>query len=194
MGGADAEVRAALLATAEWPVEKRQRVAHALPHVVTDKAECRRLLLEIFAGDDRIRVDFALQGIRHLGIDATDRDATDRVLARGYDGERFVIANEAREVIAIFRDDPRVVDLAKRQLQREGGVIGTVASVFAGDAEMRRLVLRAAAPLELGMRISILEFLHTRAGPRGRIETLSRRLAAKRREKSLSARRSSLGN
>jgi hypothetical protein len=116
------------------------------------------------------------------------------VLARGYDGERFVIANEAREVIAIFRDDPRVVDLAKRQLQREGGVIGTVASVFAGDAEMRRLVLRAAAPLELGMRISILEFLHTRAGPRGRIETLSRRLAAKRREKSLSARRSSLGN
>ena len=73
-GAADAEVRKALLAAAEWPVEKRQHVAHTLPHVVTDKAECRRLLLEIFAGDDRIRVDFALQGIRHLGIDATDRE------------------------------------------------------------------------------------------------------------------------
>src|SRR5262249_25081266 len=58
-------------------------------------------------------------------------------------------------------------ELAKRQTQREGGVIGTVASVFSGDAEMRRLVLRAAAPLELGMRISILEFLHKRAGPAG---------------------------
>lgn len=164
-GAADAEVRAALLATAGWPVEKRQHVAHTLPYVVADKVECRRLLLEIFAGDDRIRVDFALQGIRHLGIDATDRNATDRVLARGYDEERFVVENEAREVIEIFRDDPRVVELAKRQLQREGGVIGTVASVFSDDAEMRRLVLRAAAPLELGMRISILEFLHTRAGP-----------------------------
>ena len=164
-GVADAEVRVALLATADWPVEKRQHVAHTLPYVVTDKAECRRLLLEIFAGDERIRVDFALQGIRHLAIDATDRGATDCVLARGYDAERFVVENEAREVIDIFRDDPRVVELAKRQLQREGGVIGTVASVFAGDVEMRRLVLRAALPLELGMRISILEFLHARAGP-----------------------------
>ena len=166
-GAADAEVRKALLAAAEWPVEKRQHVAHTLPHVVTDKAECRRLLLEIFAGDDRIRVDFALQGISHLGIDATDREATDHVLARGYDAERFAVENEAAEVIDIFRDDPRVVELAKRQLQREGGVIGAVASVFAGDAEMRRLVLHAATPLEFGMRISILEFLHARAGPEG---------------------------
>ena len=124
-------------------------------------------MLEIFAGDDRIRVDFALQGISHLGIDATDREATDHVLARGYDAERFAVENEAAEVIDIFRDDPRVVELAKRQLQREGGVIGAVASVFAGDAEMRRLVLHAATPLEFGMRISILEFLHARAGPEG---------------------------
>jgi hypothetical protein len=33
-GAADAEVRAALLATAGWPVEKRQHVAHTLPAVV----------------------------------------------------------------------------------------------------------------------------------------------------------------
>ena len=32
---------------------------------------------------------------------------------------------------------------------------------------MRRLVLHAATPLEFGMRISILEFLHARAGPEG---------------------------
>ena len=85
--------------------------------------------------------DFALQGLRNLGIDASDQDATDRVLARGYDDERFVVENEVREVISTFRDDSRVTELAKRQLQREHGVIGTIAAVFAKNAEMRRFVL-----------------------------------------------------
>jgi hypothetical protein len=51
-----------------------------------------------------------------------------------------------------------------RQLQREFGAIGTVAEVFSGNAEMRRLVLDAAAPLDLNMRLAILEFLSRRAG------------------------------
>jgi hypothetical protein len=57
---------------------------------MTDKRECRRLLLEITeATENGIRADFALQGLRQLGIDASDQDATDRVLARGYDEEPF---------------------------------------------------------------------------------------------------------
>jgi len=162
-GAADPEVESTLRAAATKPVEQRQNVAHVLPFVMTDKTECRRLLLEIVAADGRIRADFALHGLRSLGIDASDGDATDCVLARGYDEERFVVENEASEVISTFHRDPRVIDLAKRQLQRVSGVIGTVATVFADNAEMRRLVLNAAAPLELHMRLSILEFLSTRA-------------------------------
>jgi len=162
-GAADPEVQSALLTASTKPVEQRQNVAHILPLVMTDKAECRRLLLEVVAAEGRIRADFALQGLRNLGIDASDREATDCVLARGYDDERFVVENEARDVILAFRGDPRVIALAKRQLQRESGVIGTVASVYADNAEMRRLVLAVAAPLELQMRLSILEFLSTRA-------------------------------
>jgi hypothetical protein len=121
-------------------------------------------LLEIIeAAEIGIRADFALKGLRHLGIDASDQDATDRVLARSYDGERFVVENEAREVISIFHDDPRVAELAKRQLKHEFGVIGTVATVFAESAEMRRCVLDVAAPLELNMRLAILDFLAARA-------------------------------
>lgn len=109
--------------------------------------------------DNRVRADFALQGLRHLGIDASDQDATDRVLARGYDEERFVVENEAREVISIFHDDLRVAELAKRQLKREFGVVGTVATVFAKSPEMRKCVLDVAAPLELNMRLAVLDFL-----------------------------------
>jgi hypothetical protein len=107
--------------------------------------------------------DFALQGLRNLGIDASDQDATDRVLARGYDDERFVVENEVREVISTFRDDSRVTELAKRQLQREHGVIGTIAAVFAKNAEMRRFVLDVAGPLELNMRLAILDGLAARS-------------------------------
>ncbi len=163
-GAHDAEVQAALLSAAMMPIKQRQNVAHVLPFVVSDKADCRRLLLEIIESTDiGIRADFALQGLRQLGINASDRDATDRVLARGYDVERFVVENEAREVISIFHDDPRVAELAKRQLAREFGVVGTVATVFGESAEMRRRVLDVAAPLELNMRLAILDFLAARA-------------------------------
>jgi hypothetical protein len=104
-----------------------------------------------------------LEGLRLLGVDASDREAVDCVLARGYDEERFVLGNEVREVISVFHGDERVVDLAKRELQREFGAIGTVAEVFSHDAGMRRLVLDAAAPLDLNMRLAILEFLSMRA-------------------------------
>lgn len=130
---------------------------------MADKSECRRLLLEIVASGDRIRADFALEGIRLLGIDAADREATDCVLARGYGGERFVVQNEVREVILTFNRDERVVDLAKRELQRESGAIGTVAEVFSDNAAIRRLVLDAAATLDLNMRVGILEPLSMRA-------------------------------
>jgi hypothetical protein len=155
----------ALNRAAEQPIVKRQNVAHVLPLVMADKARCRQLLLDIIGGEDknRIRADFALEGLRLLGIGASDREATDCVLARDYDEERFVVGNEVREVILTFHGDARVVELAKRELKRESGAIGTVAEVFSDNAAMRRLVLDAAAPLDLNMRAAILEPLSMRA-------------------------------
>src|SRR5262249_17607738 len=75
-GAADPEVQSALLAASTKPVEQRQNVAHVLPFVMSDKAECRRLLLEVIAADGGIRADFALEGLRNLGINASDREAT----------------------------------------------------------------------------------------------------------------------
>ena len=164
-GAADEEVRATLNKAAEQPIDKRQNIAHVLPLVMGDKSRCRQLLLEIVAASDkdRIRADFALEGLRVLGIDASDRKATDCVLARGYDKDRFVVQNEVREVISAFYGDERVVELAKRELERESGAIGAVAEVFAGDSTMRKLVLDAVAPLDLNMRSAIVESLSMRA-------------------------------
>jgi hypothetical protein len=160
-GAADEVVHATLNKAAEQTVERRQDIAHVLPLVMADKGRCRQLLLEIVSAPEknRIRADFALQGLRVLGLNASDRDAVDCVLARGYDGERFVVENEVREVISTFYEDERVVELAKRELKREAGAIGTVASVFAGDAAMRKLVLEVAAPLDANMRSAIVESL-----------------------------------
>ena len=163
-GAQDAVVQAALLEASSGPIEQRQNIAHVLPFVMADKVRCRRLLLEVVAAKDRIRADFALQGLRNLEIDASDRNAVDCVLARGYDEERFAVENEAREVITTFHHDPRVAELAKRQLQQTSGVIATIASVFANNAEMRRLVMNVATPLDLQMRLTILESLASRHG------------------------------
>jgi len=62
-----------------------------------------------------------------------------------------------------FHGDERVVELAKRELQRASGAIGTVAEVFSDHPAMRRLVLDAAAPLDLNMRAAIVEPLSMRA-------------------------------
>ena len=91
-------------------------------------------------------------GLRHLGVNASDRNAVDRVLKRNYDEERFLVANEAREVILTFHGDEQVTALAKRQLESEFGAVGAVAEVYGGNAEMRRLVLSSIAPLDLDMR------------------------------------------
>jgi hypothetical protein len=163
-GSDDEQVRSALIKSSTLPVKKRQNVAHVLPFVISDKAHCRQLLLEIVGARDRIRADFALEGLRHLGVDASDQDATDCALARGYDDERFILENEAREVILTFKNDERVMELAKRQLKREFGAIGTVALVFSDNAEMRKLVLEAIAPLDLNMRSNLLDSLSSRAG------------------------------
>lgn len=164
-GAADAEVNATLNKAAEQPIERRQNIAHVLPLVMADKARCRQLLLEIVSAneEERIRADFALEGLRVLGIDASDREAVDCVIARGYDEDRFVLGNEIREVIWTFYGDERVVELAKRELKRESGAIGTVAAVFSDSSAMRRLVLDAAVPLDLGIRSAIVEALSTRA-------------------------------
>jgi hypothetical protein len=162
-GSEDEQVVSVLTRCSEFEVAKRQNIAHVLPLDLADKPRCRELLLEIVEADGRIRADFALEGLRSLGVDASDRDAIDRVLTRNYDEERFVVENEAREVILTFHGDERVVALAIRQLRREFGAIGAVARAYSDNAEMRRLALDAMAPLDLGMRLAMIDSLSVRA-------------------------------
>jgi hypothetical protein len=161
-GADDPEVLAALSKASTLPVSERQSLAHVLPLVMDDKQQCRELLLEIVDAGDKVRADFALQGLGQLGIDASDTAAADRVFARGYDGERFVLDNEVRAVLKHFSGDPRAVALAERLLRREWGPVGTVADVFANNADMRRKVLAVVAPLDVDMRSSVLGQLSRR--------------------------------
>ena len=162
-GADDEEVRGALLKSATLPVSKRQNVAHVLPLVMDDKAQCRALLLEIINSNGNTRADFALQGLRQLGINASDTEAADCVFARGYQQERFVLDNEVAEVLRTFSTDERALSLARAQLRRDWGTIGTVAQVFGDNAEMRRAVLAVAAPLDLDLRAAVLHDLSRRA-------------------------------
>jgi hypothetical protein len=162
-GADDEEVRAALMKSAMLPVSERQNVAHVLPLVMEDKAQCRALLLEIINANDKTRADFAIQGLRQLGINASDKEAVDCVFARGYQQERIVLGNEVAEVLRTFSADERALSLARAQLRRDWGTVGTVAHVFGDNAEMRREVLSVAAPLDLDLRAAVLHRLSQRA-------------------------------
>ncbi len=161
----DEEVRAALAKSATSPVGQRQNIAHVLPLVMDNKVHCRALLLEIINARDKntIRVDFAIQGLRELGINASDSEAADCVFARGYQQERLVLENEIAEVLRTFSTDERALLLAREQLRREWGAIATVAQVFSDNAEMRREVFAVVAPLGLDMRSAVLDQLSRRA-------------------------------
>ena len=161
-GADDPEVLAALSKASALPVSRRQDIAHVLPLVMDDKQQCRELLLEIVDAGDKVRADFALQGLGQLGIDASDTAAADRVFARGYDGERFVLENEVTAVLKHFSGDPRAVALAERQLRRDWGPVATVADVFASNADMRRKVLAVVAPLDVDMRSSVVRQISRR--------------------------------
>jgi hypothetical protein len=161
-GADDEQVRGALLKSATLPVSERQNVAHVLPRVMDDKAQCRRLLLEIIDAKDNTRADFALQGLRHLGINASDKKAADCVFARGYQRES-VLENEVAEVLRTFSTDERALTLARGQLRRDLGTIGTVAHVFGDNAQMRGEILGVAAPLNVDLRSAVLDWLSLRA-------------------------------
>jgi hypothetical protein len=162
-GAHDQEVRTALLKSAVLPVSERQNIAHVLPLVMDDKAQCRALLVEIINTKDNCRADFALRGLRQLGINASDKEAANCVFARGYDQERFVLENEVAEVLRTFSTDERALSLARGQLRRDWGTIGTVADVFGDNAEMRREVLAVVAPLDLDLRSAALDQFSLRA-------------------------------
>jgi hypothetical protein len=149
--------------SATLPVSERQNIAHVLPLVMDDKAQCRALLLEIINGKDNIRADFALQGLRLLGINDSDNEAADAVFARGYQQERFVLENEVAEVLRTFSTDERALSLARSQLRRDWGTVGTVVQVFGDNPEMRSAVLAIAAPLDLDLRAAVLHDLSRRA-------------------------------
>lgn len=162
-GPDDAEVRGAISAFADRPVERRQYVADLLPLVLSDKQRCRGLVLDVIDSPENIRIDFALAGLRRLGVDSTDQEAVELALSRDYIGERFLGENEASELIETFPNDARVIEIAKNHLRRYNGVLGTIARVYREDTEMRRSILAVAAPLQTNLRVAITERLGDRA-------------------------------
>jgi len=161
-GAGDPEVLTALSQAWRLPVSRRQDIAHVLPLVMNDEQQCRELLLEVVDAGDKVRADFALQGLGLLGIDASDTEAANRVFARGYEDGRLAVNNEISQVLRLFSGDPRAVALAELELRRNWGRVETVADVFGNNRNMRRKVLAVVAPLDVDMRSSVLRQLSRR--------------------------------
>lgn len=140
-------------------------IAHLLPKILTDQAECRGRLVELLRDEPEPTARFALLGLIDMGCDEGDSDVVEAALAH-FAGEVPVGMSWTGigPLIAGFPKHPGVRELAQFQIRNRGGDVAAVAGAYADDAEMRAELGRAITPLPAALRLRIADWL-VRQGP-----------------------------
>ena len=151
-GGADKEVRDALLPFLDADPKEIAMVAEALPAVVDDKQRCRAALLRSLRGKPK-RVDFLMTGLRTLGVAADDDEAFEACWAsrEGMDAPLYDDSWRAH-MIHTFPSRPQTRDLAVQEMVRHDGAVGAISESYASDVQMTGDLLKVICPLATGAR------------------------------------------
>jgi hypothetical protein len=156
-GATDPEVRAKFLEFLDGSAKKASTIAFLIPDFEPDPLVARRRLLAIIEDPMCDRLDFALEGLLQLGVDAGDVEVADAVFAlRGTD--RWMRQAEGR-VVRLLPWDARTKELAIAMLHDPEGDWANVAYALPKDPDVRQLVLDRLTPLEPRGRAVLLDEL-----------------------------------
>jgi hypothetical protein len=183
---ADEEAAAALLSVAVGPPEKVQFLAHHLPEIILDKAECRAKLLEIARLEKVERLDFLLTGFGRLGISHDDAEVMEVVLKHDY--SRRGVFDATRSLISAFGGHPVVRSIALARLTELDAPWEVLIEAYAGDVEIRAIITRFLSSLPVALRSVLVSALGRRAADDA---TLKERLLQYRLESNAAVRTAS---
>lgn len=151
-GMGDPEVAARLLELAYGPNNRASWIAHHLPRIIADHDACRDRLAQLLRDPGCQRPDFVVAGLREVGGAPPGTDVVGIVLDEGGAGQAWYHSDALEELIVGYSNDPRVRDLALRELAKGGGYHTAVALAYKDDEEMRQRVAAIASPLPLNLR------------------------------------------
>lgn len=158
-GMEDAEVSTTLRSIVNGPADKASQFADLLPKIITDKAECRKRLIEILKDPNCIRVDFVMRGLVALENCKNDTEVVDVALPILDIKKKSLIDGFAADLIKNYPFDSRVRQLALETIESRDTPIGAIASAFGNDAEIRSKILKIATPLPTPLRQIIARYL-----------------------------------
>lgn len=167
-GMEDEEVARSLIAMADGPASQASRIGFLLPRIIGDSKRCRDRLLELLKDPECERPDFVMQGLEASDENASDTEIVDAVLASGFSSKekrKWGFSSDAvAGLISIRPSDPRVRELALRELGDRAGNVAAVARGYGEDPEIRRSVLAMVCPLPVQLRELIASRLETGVG------------------------------
>ena len=137
-------------------------IGHLLPHILTDRQECRRYLVELLRNPKCERPDFVLEGLVDLGVDVSDAVVVDAALASLAENQHIAYGDRLEQWLIVHcLDNPKVRKLAIESLdgRRRDGVYIAVAQACGSDHELRASLLRLVTPLPTRLRHIIASHL-----------------------------------
>ena len=149
-GMQDDEVAVALENLANEDLSKSQYISEYLPEIISDRSDCRSLLLKVAGLKDLQRPDFLLRGLAKFGATPEDDEFVSALLSR-VPARRGIEVGVA-ELITTFYAHPRVKEFALEKLQSREPPIAAAARVYERDSDIRPLILKLAAPLPSFLR------------------------------------------
>jgi len=141
--------------------KKISSIAHLLPKIIPDKAECRKVLLDTLRDPKCERQDFVLNGLVELGVSGNDTDVVDVAipLIESDSIHGLNIDGFKAELIENYSFDPRIKELAFRTLEGRDEPYWAVACAFGDDVRIRERIAEIATPLPASLRQIIAEYL-----------------------------------
>jgi NACHT domain len=146
----DTKVAEVLGQIAFGPNREAAGIAHLLPRVIEDKDACRNRLVELLEDPDCEKPESVRSVLESLEGAQAKIDEVDAFMEQAprSDYRRYGILG----LIERYPEDERVKRLAKSELSERDGYLGTVASVYGEDADIRRMIINIACPLPASLR------------------------------------------
>lgn len=155
----DSEVASALRAAADS--EHATKIALHLPMIIADRQQCYQRLFELLSCGACQRPDLVLTGLTKVYTAGTE-DIVKTALPFTETSQMFG-SSVAELLMAQFGTDPRVRELALKQIDDRDGNIAAVARTCGGDAEIRSKLIGLANPLPADLRRVVIDCLSDNA-------------------------------
>jgi len=155
----DEEVAARLTEVALGPAAEASRIAHLLPQIIQDGAQCRARLLELLQNPECERPDFVMSGLKELGGTEDDTEVVSVALKRVAGSSATMDREVIHNLIMDYPSDDRVEELARQEMLDREGFFEAVAWGYGDREEFRQQILDVSAPLPSSLRLVIAEHL-----------------------------------